>query len=166
MKTLVHTIHNKADEIITRAKEELALAKLIRRGADRDLMQVQKTIEAQTGKLTMATKNQNALWKSFWSVADLLRTPTDDGQSWAQFIPQVLTRFQEFMKRCAQLCTGNVLAQVRVLASEVPLSKIAEEAESQEYLEAVEKVEPEVEDLARRIVDNLNIDISSPDDDP
>ena len=62
-------------------------------------------------------------------------------------------------------CTRNVLAQVWVLAPEVPLSKIAEEAESQEYLDAVEKVEPEVEDLARRIVDNLNIDISSPDDD-
>ena len=61
------------------------------------------------------------------------------------------------MKRCAQLCTRNIL--------EVPLSKIAEEAESQEYLDAVEKVEPKVEDLARRIIDNLNIDISSPDDD-
>ena len=69
------------------------------------------------------------------------------------------------MKRCAQLCTRNVLAQVRVLAPEFPLSKIAEEAKSQEYLDVVEKVEPEVEDLARRIVDNLNIDISSPDDD-
>ena len=45
------------------------------------------------------------------------------------------------------------------------MSKIAEEAESQEYLDAVEKIEPEVEDLARRIVDNLNIDISSTDDD-
>ena len=45
------------------------------------------------------------------------------------------------------------------------MSKIAEEAESQEYLDAIEKVEPEVEDLAWRIVDNLNIDISSPDDD-
>ena len=45
------------------------------------------------------------------------------------------------------------------------MSKIAEEAKSQEYLDVVEKVEPEVEDLARRIVDNLNIDISSPDDD-
>ena len=44
------------------------------------------------------------------------------------------------------------------------MSKIAEEAKSQEYLDAVEKVEPEVEDLARRIADNLNIDISSPDD--
>ena len=68
------------------------------------------------------------------------------------------------MKRCAQLCTRNVLAQVRVLAPEFPLSKIAEETASQEYLDAIEKVEPEVEDLARRIVDNLNIDISSPDD--
>ena len=69
------------------------------------------------------------------------------------------------MKRCARLCTRNVLAQVQVLALEFPLSKVAEEAESQEYLDAVEKVEPEVEDLASRIVDNLNIDVSSPDDD-
>ena len=69
------------------------------------------------------------------------------------------------MKRCAQLCTKNVLAQVRVLAPEVPLSKIAEEADSQEYIDAVERMEPEVKDLASRIVDNLNIVISSPDDD-
>ena len=69
------------------------------------------------------------------------------------------------MKRCTRLCTRNVLAQVRVLAPKFPLSKVAEEAESQEYLDAVEKVEPEVKDLASRIVGNLNIDVSSPDDD-
>ena len=68
------------------------------------------------------------------------------------------------MKRCARLCTRNVLAQVRVLAPEFPLSKIAEETESQEYVDAVERAEPEVGDLASRIIDNLNIDISSPDD--
>ena len=68
------------------------------------------------------------------------------------------------MKRCAHLCTWNVLAQVRVLSPEFPLSKVADEAESQEYLDAVEKLEPEVDDLARKIVDNLNIDVSSPDD--
>ena len=45
------------------------------------------------------------------------------------------------------------------------MSKVADEAESQEYLDAVERVEPEVEDVASRIVDNLNIDVSSPDDD-
>ena len=57
-----------------------------------------------------------------------------------------------------------MLAQVRVLAPEAPLSKIAEEAESQEYLDAVEKMEPEVEDLASRVVDSLSIDISFSDD--
>ena len=39
MKTLVRTNHNRAKEVITRVEEELALAKLIRRGADRDLVQ-------------------------------------------------------------------------------------------------------------------------------
>jgi hypothetical protein len=68
------------------------------------------------------------------------------------------------MKKCIQLCTRNILAQVQVLASEVPLSKIAEEAESQEYLDAIEKEEPEVDDLAGRIAENLSINISSPND--
>ena len=45
------------------------------------------------------------------------------------------------------------------------MSKIAEEADSQEYIDAIERIEPEVEDLASRVVDNLNIIISSPDDD-
>ena len=63
------------------------------------------------------------------------------------------------------MCTKNVFAQVRVLSLEFPLSKIAEEAERQDYLDAVEKLEPEVEDLARKVVDNLDFDIPSPDDD-
>ena len=41
---------------------------------------------------------------------------------------------------------------------------VADEAESQEYLDVVERLEPEVDDLARKIVDNLNIDVSTPDD--
>ena len=63
MKTLVRSSHNKAEEIITCAEEELALAKLIRCGADRDLVQAQKTIEdlsgapADDGQLATTTKN-------------------------------------------------------------------------------------------------------------
>ena len=38
MKTTVRNSHNRADEVITCAEEELALAKLIRHGADRDLV--------------------------------------------------------------------------------------------------------------------------------
>ena len=57
MKTLVRTNHNRAEEVITRAEEELVLAKLIRCGADRHLVQAQKTIEDLTSKLAMATEN-------------------------------------------------------------------------------------------------------------
>ena len=56
MKITVHNSHNRAEEVITHA-EELALAKLIRRGADRDLVQAPKTVEVLTGKLAMATEN-------------------------------------------------------------------------------------------------------------
>ena len=57
MKTLVRTNQNRVEEVITRAEEELALAKLIRHGAGRDLVQAQKTIKVLTGKLATATKN-------------------------------------------------------------------------------------------------------------
>jgi predicted RecB family nuclease len=83
MKTLAQTSHNKIEEVIAQAEEELALARLIRHGADRDLVQAQKTVEDLTGKLATTTKNWKALWKS----------SADDGHSWAQFIPQVSTHF-------------------------------------------------------------------------
>ena len=56
MKTTVRNSHNRVEEVITCAKE-LALAKLIRRGADTDLVQAQKTIEVLTGKLATTTEN-------------------------------------------------------------------------------------------------------------
>jgi hypothetical protein len=61
MKILVRDNHNRAEEVITHVEEELALAKLIRRGADRNLVQVQKTVKVLTGKLATATENWNAL---------------------------------------------------------------------------------------------------------
>ena len=57
MKITVRNCHNRAEEVITHAEEELALAKLIRRGADRDLVQAQKTIEDLSSRLTTATEN-------------------------------------------------------------------------------------------------------------
>ena len=57
IKTTVRNSHNRAEEVITCAEEELVLAKLIRHGADRDLVQAQKTIQDLSGKLAMATEN-------------------------------------------------------------------------------------------------------------
>ena len=46
MKILVRNSQNRAKEVITRAEEELTLAKLNRCGADRDLVQVQKLLKS------------------------------------------------------------------------------------------------------------------------
>jgi hypothetical protein len=62
MKATVQSEYNRAKEVIERAKEELALVRLIRHKADRDLVQAKKTIKDLTGKLVVATKNWNALW--------------------------------------------------------------------------------------------------------
>jgi hypothetical protein len=93
MKEIVQAEYNWAEEVTEHAKEGLSLARLIRRGADQDLVQAKKTIEDLTGKLAAATKNWNALWQSFRSITNLLRTLPDDGQSWGQFVPLIPTRF-------------------------------------------------------------------------
>jgi hypothetical protein len=54
MKILIHNNHNRAEEVITRVEEEHALAKLIWRGADRDLVLVQKTVEDLPRKLAVS----------------------------------------------------------------------------------------------------------------
>jgi hypothetical protein len=42
MKMTLQVEFNRADEVTTHAEEELTLTKLIRRGADRDLVQAKK----------------------------------------------------------------------------------------------------------------------------
>jgi hypothetical protein len=61
------------------------------------------------------------------------------------------------MKNGVQMCVKNVLAHIRVLASSVPLEKLREEADDDNYLESIENAESEVEDLANFIAEKLDI---------
>ena len=97
-------------------------------------------------------------------MASLLRTSEDNGQTWGQFIPLIHVRLQGFVKRVAHVCIKNVLAHVWVLAPSAPLEKLAIEAESQEYLEAIERAEPEVGALAGLISEQLDIKLPPLDD--
>jgi hypothetical protein len=81
MKILVHSNHNRAEEVRAHAKEELARAQLIRLGADWDLMQGMKTIDDLSKKLAVSDQRFATLWKSFKTIAKLLQTPEDDGRT-------------------------------------------------------------------------------------
>jgi hypothetical protein len=53
---------------------------------------------------------------------------------------------------------------MRVLALMVPLEKLREEADDDNYLESIENAELEVEDLANFIAEKLDIQLPSSDD--
>jgi hypothetical protein len=64
---------------------------------------------------------------------------------------------QSFVKKGVQTCVKNVLAHVWVLAPTVPLEKLREEADDDNYLESIKKAELEVEDLDNFIAEKLDI---------
>jgi uncharacterized protein Yka (UPF0111/DUF47 family) len=73
-------------------------------------------------------------------------------------------RLPSFFKKGAQVAIRNVLAHVRVLAPAVPLEKLIEDAKSQEYLNVVERAEPEVDELAEKLAEQLSIHLPPLDD--
>jgi hypothetical protein len=62
------------------------------------------------------------------------------------------------------MCVKNILAHIHVLALSVPLEKLREEAEDDNYLESIEKAEPKVKDLTNFIAEKLDIQLPSSDD--
>jgi hypothetical protein len=57
------------------------------------------------------------------------------------------------------MCIKKVLAHIQVLAPMVPLKKLREEANDDNYLESIENVELEVEELANFIAEKLDIQL-------
>jgi hypothetical protein len=92
MKISVQSSHNRDEEVKAHAEEELARAELIRLGADWDLVQGMKTIDDLSKKLASSDQWFATLWKSFKTVAKLLRTSEDDGKTKGEFIPLISER--------------------------------------------------------------------------
>jgi hypothetical protein len=61
------------------------------------------------------------------------------------------------VKDRVRACVKNILAHARVLAPSVPLEKLMEDTDDDNYLESVENAESKVEDLANFIADKLDI---------
>jgi hypothetical protein len=164
MKILVQSNHNRAEKVKARAEEELAHAQLIRLGADRDLVQGMKTIEDLSKKPVTSDQRFATSWKYFKTVAKLLRSSKDDGRTWGEFILLIPERLQSFVKDGVWACVKNVLAHIHVLSPSVPLEKLREDTDDDNYLESIENTESEVEDLANFIVEKLDIHLSPSDD--
>lgn len=69
-------------------------------------------MEELTATAEEAEANWMSLWQSFKSLADFLRTLEDDGRTWAQFVPFILTRLHEFVNKGCHCALKSVLAHV------------------------------------------------------
>lgn len=153
LKSEVRAERNQADEVTECVEEDLARARLLRHGVDQDLMQAKTTIEDHSSRLKVSEDRWTGLWSSFQTMASLLRTLEDDGVTWGQFIPLIPARLQGFVKKAVRASARNILVHIWVLAPTVSLEKLTEEAENQEYLDAVERMEPQVNALATELAD-------------
>jgi hypothetical protein len=61
-------------------------------------VQWMKTIKDLSKKLATSDQRFVTLWKSFKTVAKLLRNSEDDGRTWGEFIPLILELLQSFVK--------------------------------------------------------------------
>jgi hypothetical protein len=61
-------------------------------------------------------------------------------------------------------CVKNILAHIRVLAPLVPLEKLREDTDDDNYLESIENAESEVDNLANFSVEKLDIHLPPSDD--
>jgi hypothetical protein len=68
------------------------------------------------------------------------------------------------VKDGVRACVKNVLAHIRVLAPSVPLEKLWEDTDDDNYLESIENAESEVEDLTNFIAKKLDIHLPPSDD--
>jgi ribosome assembly protein YihI (activator of Der GTPase) len=60
------------------------------------------------------------------------------------------------VKDGVRACVKNVLAHIHVLAPSVPLEKLRQDTDDDNYLESIENAESEVEDLANFITEKLD----------
>lgn len=169
MKVSLHSSKNRAEQVkiyveeqLAEAENQLAQVKLIRCGADRDLVQALKSVEEFQTKLTESEGKFTALWKSLKPILSVIRVPEDGGLSFGQFIPLLLGRFVDFIKCGFHNCVKNFLAHVRVLAPEVSLEPLAADSVTPEFQSLVEAAELEVEDLASRIVVQIAVEVPPP----
>ena len=78
--------------------EELARAKLIKRGADHDLMQALKLVIDMKAQLETAQSERNTLWDAMKPVALLLHRLEDSERKWVDIVKEIPNRFESYCR--------------------------------------------------------------------
>ena len=145
--------------------EELACAKLIKHGADRDLMQTMKLVNDKKAHLEVIQSERDELWDTIKPLVDLFCKPEDAGaKRWVDVIKDIPNRFKGYVRGATMVCVQNVLGTLRVLYSTMDLHQVATYYDDEGHLAAMERAEEELDGLATTITDELDLRMEKPDE--
>ena len=85
----LRTQYNQAKVVTERASEELARAKLIKRGADHDLMRALKLVTDMKAQLERTQSERNTLWEAMKPLALLFHRPEDGEKRWVDIVKDI-----------------------------------------------------------------------------
>ena len=97
MKKLIEALrtkHNQTEELTKCASEELARAKLIKWGADHDLMQALKSGNDMKALLERVQSERNTLWEAVKPLTLLFCKLEDGKKRWVDIVKDIPNRFR------------------------------------------------------------------------
>ena len=140
MTDALRTSQNQAESVSTltysklkETQDILAQAKLIRSGADRDLVQAIKSIRDLQVKLKATHEQFRALYAVVAPIIASVCRLEDRDLGLGGIIPVLSSRFYDFVKGGFHRCINNVVSYVRVVAPDAPLERITEASVMAEF---------------------------------
>lgn len=146
-----------ADSRCADADHRLALAKELRRDADRDVFQALDSVRNLQGQLEAANAKFEALWNSMKYILGFISEDGDETMNLGEYIPLIPARFYGFLKDSYHNVVSRVLSHFRVLSPDTNLDVIAADDLTEDYLAWISAAEVEVYDLAGRVVSQIDL---------
>jgi len=160
----LRTSQNQAESVSTltdsklkETQDILAQAKLIRSGADRDLVQAIKSVRDLQAKLKATHEQFRALYAAVAPIIASVCRREDRDLGLGGIIPVLSSRFYDFVRGGFHRCINNVVSYVRVVAPDAPLEQITEASVTAEFSRQWEEAKVELSGLSDQILEQMNV---------
>ena len=153
----VESVSTLADLKLQEAQYLFAQAKLMRAGADRDLVQAIKSIKDLHAKLKAAHEKFQALYAAVAPIIASVCQREDRDLGLGGIIPVLSSRFYDFVKGGFHRCINNVVSYVRIVAPDAPLERITKASVTAEFSRQWEEAKVELSRLSDQILDQMNV---------
>ena len=165
------SVSSSSDIKLKEAQDLFAQAKLIRSGADRDLVQALKSVQdlqeklaaahdqfrALQTKLTGAQDQFRALYEAVKPIIAAVCHQEDFAQGLRGIIPVLSTRFFEFVKGGFYRCVNNVISFIRVATPDAPLQQIVDPSVTAEFAQRWDEAKVELGGLTDQILEQMDV---------